>query len=156
MSRKGKGQTGPAPRTGGSAAPMRVQEPPVRVQDVRLRTHGSGDAIEDLRAQVEAKRQESELSGEEADALAEELAALEAEEAEDALRERIDASRLWPEGDTLPTTYQPRPKLPCPHCRRVLMDNGGQAVVAASVGQETAFLRCKSCGHRWQLPVVRR
>jgi len=57
-------------------------------------------------------------------------------------------------GEALPKAYRRRAAIPCPSCRRKLLDNGSQAVLAVSVKADLAFLRCKGCGHRWKLPVV--
>ena len=63
--------------------------------------------------------------------------------------------RFWPAGVPLPTEYRKarRNTLPCPKCRRVLLDDGGQAVVCTSSGSGVAFFRCKACGERWKLGV---
>ena len=60
--------------------------------------------------------------------------------------------KVWPTDKPLPLVYR-RQVLPCPMCRAVRMEDGGKAVVTVQVGAETAYLRCKNCNHRWQLPV---
>lgn len=65
--------------------------------------------------------------------------------------------RFWPAHEPLPTVYEKprrRPQ-PCPHCRRVLLDNGGRAVACQSSGAELAWFRCRACDKRWSLPVKR-
>ena len=43
--------------------------------------------------------------------------------------------------------------MPCPNCRRVRLDNLGQAVICTHAGDTLAFFRCKACDHRFQMPV---
>lgn len=62
---------------------------------------------------------------------------------------------FWPKGKELPREYlkiKARTQ-PCPKCRRVLLDFGGQAVSCLSSREDVAFFRCKSCSHRWKLGV---
>lgn len=59
----------------------------------------------------------------------------------------------WPEGKPMPDTYSKNIQ-PCPNCRRVLLDNMGQAVVLRSTRDGLAYFRCRACGHRWKLQVV--
>jgi len=63
--------------------------------------------------------------------------------------------RYWPASQPLPTAWPKvrRQRPPCPKCRRILLEDGGQAVVVTTSGHEVAFFRCKACGKRWQLPV---
>lgn len=63
--------------------------------------------------------------------------------------------RFWPEGEPLPTTYKKhvRRAMPCPKCRRVLTDVGGQAAICRSSGADMAYFQCKVCDHRWGLGV---
>lgn len=63
--------------------------------------------------------------------------------------------RFWPSDQPLPTHYVKarRRLLPCPACRRIGLENGGQAVVCTSSGHDVAAFRCKACGHTWQMPV---
>lgn len=65
---------------------------------------------------------------------------------------------FWPAGKPMPKTWHraPRQSLPCPKCRRLLLDDRGQAVVCASSGTDIAYFRCRACGHRWALAVERR
>lgn len=60
---------------------------------------------------------------------------------------------LWPEKEPMPTYYRKPRALPCPSCRRVRLDCGGQACVTQRVGVGLAYLRCRQCSHRWSLPV---
>lgn len=63
--------------------------------------------------------------------------------------------RFWPPDQPLPAVWlklQMRAN-PCPKCRRVLMDHGGQAVQCLSSGPELAWFRCKACSHVFKLPV---
>ena len=62
----------------------------------------------------------------------------------------------WPKDRELPQYHvKSRRVQPCrsPTCRRLLLDNGGQAVVCTSSGHEIAWFRCRACGHRFCLPV---
>ena len=63
--------------------------------------------------------------------------------------------RFWPAWEPLPTEWRKarRQRPACPRCRRLQLDDGGQAVVVMSSGGDVAFFRCKACEHRWQLPV---
>ena len=73
-------------------------------------------------------------------------------ETSDKLRE----GRLyWPADKELPSVFrkQRRELVPCAKCRRVRLDNGGQAVVCTSSGVDLAWFRCKICGARWKLGV---
>lgn len=67
--------------------------------------------------------------------------------------ERSD--KFWPEDRPMPTRYvKSRARLiPCPSCRRLLLDDMGQAVVTTSSGRDVAWLRCRACQHRFSLPV---
>jgi hypothetical protein len=63
---------------------------------------------------------------------------------------------LWPEGEPLPTHYEKhkRSRLPCPKCRRVLLDGiPSQAVEVRSSGAQVVSFRCRACGWTWKLPV---
>jgi hypothetical protein len=62
--------------------------------------------------------------------------------------------RFWPAGEPLPARYVrvQRQTLPCPECRRVLLDTGSQAVAVTSAPKSVTWFRCRACGHRWKLP----
>lgn len=60
------------------------------------------------------------------------------------------AARYWPPDQPLPTAYV-RQRLPCPTCRCVTTDDGGQAAVLRSTAADLAYLRCRACGHKWKL-----
>jgi len=72
-----------------------------------------------------------------------------------------EALQTWPEDADLPEYYIKRALLPCPKCRAVRTKNLSQAVVTVSVGcppkskkdLRIASLRCRVCGHVWQMPV---
>ena len=71
------------------------------------------------------------------------------------LAERVP--RSWPLEATLPRTYIKRRLLPCVRCRRILLDDGGQAVATTGIPRgDVAYLRCRGCGARWSLPVEER
>ena len=61
----------------------------------------------------------------------------------------------WPVGVPIPDVYLKvrRQPPPCPECRRVRTDEGGQSSVCQSSGSDVAWFRCKCCGHSWPLPV---
>lgn len=63
--------------------------------------------------------------------------------------------RFWPADRPMPDGYRKvrRGLQPCPRCRRVLTDDGGQAVVCRSSRDHMVFLRCRVCSAQWQLPV---
>ena len=69
--------------------------------------------------------------------------------------QRLGGNHFWPEGEPLPEIWvKVRARsLPCPACRRVRLPNGGQAVACQGSGDLMAYFRCRSCGHRWGLPV---
>lgn len=67
------------------------------------------------------------------------------------------APKTWPPDAQMPATYVRRRALPCVSCRRVLLNTGGAAVMVTGIPRgTTAYLRCKSCGARWSLPVEER
>lgn len=62
----------------------------------------------------------------------------------------------WPEGKPEPDVYTIRAPIPCRSCKRVLTPHSSQAVVCdGTAGGGVAYLRCRVCEHRWQLPVRR-
>lgn len=71
---------------------------------------------------------------------------------EAAVETRTPPGLFYPKGKALPGTYIKR-RVPCPNCRRLLLDDRGQAVVTQSIQGDLAYLRCRACGHRWKLPV---
>lgn len=54
--------------------------------------------------------------------------------------------RFWPEDKPMPETYDRRRPPPCPACRRVRLDDLGQAVARRAEERGTAYLHCKACG----------
>lgn len=58
----------------------------------------------------------------------------------------------WPESEPMPMAYI-KQRIPCPECRALVLPDGRKAVKVVQSGEETAYLRCLACGHRWQLPV---
>ncbi len=69
--------------------------------------------------------------------------------------QRPRAERFWPKGAAMPTVYLKvrRQSPPCPECRRVRTDVGGQSSRCTSSGTVVAWFRCICCGHCWQLAV---
>jgi len=68
------------------------------------------------------------------------------------VQERTEDKRFYPADKPLPTSIKTTKRYnPCPNCRRVLMDDLGQACIVTSSPKGIAFLRCKSCGHRWKM-----
>lgn len=60
---------------------------------------------------------------------------------------------MWPEGTPMPNKYvRPRP-VPCPKCRRLLLDTGAQAVVVRAIHVEVAFMWCRGCGDQFKMGV---
>lgn len=59
-------------------------------------------------------------------------------------------------GQKLPEEYdRTRSYLPCPHCKRRQLPDGGQAVLLSHTGNGKAYLRCRSrdCGRGHTLPL---
>ena len=73
--------------------------------------------------------------------------------AQKSIENRRLARCYWPEDQPIPGTYIKRKPIPCPKCRRVLLDTNARAVSCLSSGSAVAFFRCRACEHRWQLPV---
>lgn len=71
------------------------------------------------------------------------------------VQDRPRVALVWPDGEPMPTHYVKlcRRPLPCPGCRTIRLADLSQAVVCTQSGADTAFFRCKRCGHRWELPV---
>ena len=69
--------------------------------------------------------------------------------------ERGPRRTRWPDAHPMPAHYIRRQVLPCPACRRVLLDSGRQAVCCRSTGAQIVHLYCHACGHTWKLPVKR-
>lgn len=63
--------------------------------------------------------------------------------------------RFWPADTPLPTVYvKPAPRqIPCRACRRVLLDDLGQAVVCTSSREDVAYFLCRGCGERFKMMV---
>lgn len=64
-----------------------------------------------------------------------------------------ERSRFWPDDKPVPETFRRHTVYPCPECRRVRLDNGGQAVVVRCLSDEFAYLTCRGCGHQWKLEI---
>ena len=63
------------------------------------------------------------------------------------------AKTYWPSGKPIPTTYRRRPPpIPCPSCRCLWLEHGGQATALAGISGEVAWLWCKACKYRWKAP----
>lgn len=69
---------------------------------------------------------------------------------------RATAAVFWPQGEPMPTHYKRQRALPCQSCRRVRLDDGGQAVVTERTDPvlNVARLRCKACGAPQKLPIL--
>lgn len=63
--------------------------------------------------------------------------------------------RFWPKDQEMPTHWRrtPRRRVPCQKCRRLLLDNGDQAVVCSHTGRDLVYFRCRGCNHRFAMPV---
>ena len=82
------------------------------------------------------------------------------EEEEEAQHEHAEAEKrkhqercYWPKDKPLPKKHRRATRQPCRKCRRVFMDNGGQAVVHTQSGKEISYFRCKCCGEKFSVPV---
>ena len=62
-----------------------------------------------------------------------------------------DTRIYWPEKKDLPKVYKRGRPTPCAKCRRLRLDDFGQAVVVMSSRGYLCYLRCKGCGHRFKL-----
>jgi hypothetical protein len=65
--------------------------------------------------------------------------------------------QTWPEDQPLPEFHDAARVQPCPACRRLRLQDGGQAVAVSTSGYagenpRLAHYRCRACGHRWCLP----
>lgn len=71
-----------------------------------------------------------------------------------AIVDRSKDDRIFlPENKPLPTHHVKREIMPCPKCRRLRMDDMNQATVCNGTQGTIAFYRCRSCQHRWKMPV---
>jgi hypothetical protein len=62
---------------------------------------------------------------------------------------------VWPASVKQPGKWHVRKPVPCPECHRVRLDDAKQAVVCQGVrGGTVAYLHCRGCDYRWQLPAV--
>lgn len=59
-----------------------------------------------------------------------------------------------PPGAQLPTHYLKTSPVPCPKCRRILLDDSGQAVLQRYTFGDIVTLLCQACGHSWRLPIL--
>jgi hypothetical protein len=144
-----RSQTRPAPLPN-----AHVQEPPLQRQELpRLSRRDVEDmSEEDLQAEVD-RRMAAETQTQRAAQAAEELGRRRAAAERTAREQQQRAQQFWPDGEDLPDHYIRRRLQPCPECRRVLTAAGGQAVVCTASRNDEAYLRCKSCGHSWAMPV---
>lgn len=64
------------------------------------------------------------------------------------------ARMYWPEDKPMPE-YAPESAVPCPECRRVILDSGQRAVVQVSrnLGRGVVYYACHACGHGFKLMV---
>lgn len=71
---------------------------------------------------------------------------------------------MWPADKPLPEAYvRQRVLVPCVYCRRLLTDDGGQAVRCRTIDGGIAYLECMCCGagragsdKPFKMPVVER
>jgi hypothetical protein len=63
--------------------------------------------------------------------------------------------RFWPKGKPLPACIRKvkREILPCPHCLRIFLTNGGQAMACLHSDAQMAYYRCRSCGRTSKIRV---
>ena len=64
-----------------------------------------------------------------------------------------DALKVWPEEKPLPKVVPRRALVPCPKCRRVLLDDLNQAVILKYTRDGVNYYYCKDCGAKWCLPI---
>jgi len=67
--------------------------------------------------------------------------------------DKADPRFFWPKGKKMPEYYVRRRPLPCPKCRRVRTYDLAQVALCTHSGKDTAWFRCRACGHRWEMPV---
>ena len=125
---------------------MRTEDPPVQVMRPKVQT------LEDDMAEVDQKIVALEKAREELQAAHDRI--LSAQIARDEQR-AIERRCFWPKSQPLPDAFVKvkRDPVPCPKCRRIRMDDSGYATVCTTSGDTVAWFRCKSCGHRFKLPV---
>lgn len=63
--------------------------------------------------------------------------------------------RSTPASDETPReVYVRRRPMSCPRCSLTRLPTGNQAISVRSIVRDVAYLRCRSCGYQWSLPVV--
>ena len=133
-----------------------IQEPPVAVQEVPIRTPEDepGSILLPIDAAIAAKLRA------EADLVEYNAKAASARVDRDFHRSEIERlsrppdrdRRFWPADKPLPDFYI-KQAVPCPKCRRIRSDDGGRATICTSSGAAVAFFRCRCCEHRWKMAV---
>lgn len=132
-------------------AAVTVQTPAVQVRDVPIVAPGMGDETAALlREEAAARAQLAAIEVRRKQAEARASVALEARANAEAV-----ARRYWPKNKPLPEFHikARRAPLPCPECKRVLLNDGGQNVACLHSGTDVARFRCRACGYTWMLPV---
>lgn len=69
-------------------------------------------------------------------------------------RVAVRPGTYWPKDQPLPETYQRQRRIvPCPRCRRRLLDDGSQVAVVRAVKDRIVYLRCRQpgCGNQWKM-----
>ena len=64
-----------------------------------------------------------------------------------------DPRFTWPKETPMPEYHIRRVPMPCPKCRRVLLDNSSQATICRSIFDDFAYYQCRNCKHSWKMPV---
>lgn len=66
----------------------------------------------------------------------------------------INPRTFWPKGQAMPTRYERKPYYPCRNCTRVLDEKGGQAVALLCTANGKAYMKCRCCGHAFQMDLA--
>ena len=148
---KGRGESRGIVDRARDALGIQTQEPPIQAQDISVEDRGR--ELDRLLDEIHKEEKTMETSAARVKDLRRKADAAETALADASRAERLKNRVYWPEGLAMPEFYPKRQPMPCPKCRRVLLDNFCQAVTCVSSGIETVSLKCHSCGNTWQMPV---
>jgi len=62
---------------------------------------------------------------------------------------------IWPPSVEHPGRWHVRRPVPCPECKRLMLNGHTQAVINIGNVGEVAHLKCRGCDHTFKLPIVR-
>ena len=70
------------------------------------------------------------------------------------VKEDLPSKRnFWPQDLEMPAEYLPSRRIyPCPSCKRVRLDDGGQNTIIKARDEKNVFMTCKTCNFKWSLP----